>query len=108
MRRTKTRMTAALLGAALGAASLIATAAPAQAAWSQCPQDYSCYWSQVGGTGSFWQAPSCGRHTVPFTVVSLWNRGHGTIYFEGSGYSAPVGYQGSNGALAYRGINIAC
>lgn len=108
MRRTSTRMKAAALGAILGAASLVATAAPAQAAWSQCPAGYSCYWSQVDGKGSFWQAPSCGPHTLPFTVVSLWNRGNGTIYFTGTGYSAPVGYKGSNGALVARGIDIAC
>ncbi|MER5705759.1 peptidase inhibitor family I36 protein [Micromonospora sp. NPDC002296] len=96
----------------LGAAGVVATAAPAQAAWASCPADYSCFYPQSGGGGTPWKPSTCGWHNLPFQVISVWNRGHGTIYwYNGStytGWSTPVGNQGSNGALSANRVNIAC
>ncbi|WP_442933680.1 peptidase inhibitor family I36 protein [Micromonospora sp. CPCC 206060] len=99
-------------GVVVGAAATVVSATPAQAAWSACPANYSCYFPQVSGGGTPWLAPSCGWHNLPFTVVSVWNRGNGTIsWYIGSsftGWTTPVGYQGSNGALAADRVYVAC
>jgi hypothetical protein len=91
---------------------LSAMAAPAHAAtgWDRCPSGYSCYFSGTDGQGSIWLAPSPGWWNLPFKVVSVWNRGGGQIGFyigyTFTGWTVPIGYKGSNGALAANRIYI--
>jgi hypothetical protein len=114
MPRLRYALTATLVGLAIAIAGVVAPA-PASAAtgWNRCSVDYSCYFSGVGGQGSIWMPPTCGWWYLPYRVISVWNRGHGTIYFyypngQWSGYSAPIGYKGSNAALAADHIYIVC
>jgi hypothetical protein len=113
MRHRAHKLLAVLAGLIIATAGLTTPAsAQVNSGWDRCPADFSCYFSAVDGNGSIWTPPSCGWWDLPYRVVSVWNRGHGTIYwYVGSsytGWSSPVGYRGSNGALAADRIDIAC
>lgn len=49
------RIVAYLAALALAAAALLSPAAPAQAAWSDCPSGQFCMWTGYQGTGSICQ-----------------------------------------------------
>lgn len=111
MRRHR-RLAALLVGLAIGVATMVTGVGTANAAtgWNRCPAGYSCYFSGVGGQGSIWAAPAPGWWGLPFRVVSVWNRGGGDIGFyignNFTGWTSPIGYKGSNGALAADTIYI--
>ncbi len=98
------------------ALALTATASPANAAtgWDRCTPSYSCYFSEANGNGSYWRAPSCGWHKLPFRAFSMWNRGGGKVWFYKADYNwdgwGPynIGYKGSVGGNASVYINVAC
>lgn len=88
MRRFSVRGTrkAQLLAATLlifSAAFIAGTPAQAATAWGDCPQGYACFWTEGGGNGSRWDAPSAGcHHPLPSwlqdQISSGWNRGNGS------------------------------
>jgi Peptidase inhibitor family I36 len=100
--RQRKRLGTLLLGLVLGLTTAAAVATPAQAAWSDCPQFFSCYWNNTNGNGTLWTAPGPGWHNLPRQCVSVWNRGAGVIdWYVGSsytGWSSAVGFQGFNPA----------
>jgi hypothetical protein len=102
--RLKNRMATLTLSLTLSAgAVLFAAPALAVTGWDRCTNGYSCYFSGVNGTGTCWAAPSNKWHDLPYRVLSVWNRGGGRVdFYDGghyTGWSSPIGYKGSNGAL---------
>jgi hypothetical protein len=99
-----------LLAPAIALASIsLATPASSAPLAFDCPGGYSCYWTGSGGTGTQWNAPSCGPWTFAGTVWdnnlgSVQNRGGGTVHLYDSA-DATSNYLGSvvnNGA----GVNL--
>ncbi|MEU7855213.1 peptidase inhibitor family I36 protein [Nonomuraea sp. NPDC049141] len=67
------------------AATPFLASTPAQAASWACDPGYSCYYTEHGGDGSRWVAPSGGcHHPLPSgfqdNISSVYNRGHGTAF----------------------------
>lgn len=105
------RVLTLLLSVILGVSATAIVATPAQAAYSDCPAGWSCYWTGLGGSGGLWLAPSPGCHNLPGQRLSIRNLGGGSIaLYVGTtytGWTLAIGYQGNNPSPAADRICIA-
>lgn len=76
-------------------------------AFADCTASYSCYWTNLDGQGTRWEAPGCGTYTnlsgwLNNNFESVRNRGGGTIHL----YDASDALNGYMRSIVNNGANV--
>ncbi|MCC8478941.1 peptidase inhibitor family I36 protein [Streptomyces globisporus] len=91
--KTRRLMASGAAALLLAAGGVLAGAAPASAAYSDCPHGRACFFSDWNGTGSWGSAPGCGTYYLgqwAGTVSSIKTHGNAIRLLDGKNNS--VGY----------------